>query len=167
MRLNVGCGFDYREGFINIDGSDALPRVDQVIDLRSERLVDHYQAGTVDHILANDFVEHHFHWEAVELLRDFFFVLRSGGTLEVRVPDFQHIIRNPRYRLEEKITLLYGGQDTSQGKGDEISRNLYPSFFCHKYGYTRKTLTEELRRDGFREISTRRAGSNFVACGTK
>lgn len=39
MKLNIGCGTDYREGFINIDGSNSLTRVDKVIDTASETLL--------------------------------------------------------------------------------------------------------------------------------
>lgn len=61
VRLNIGCGTDYREGFVNIDGSPNLPRVDRVIDFGTERLTDHFALGSVDHIVANDIVEHVFH----------------------------------------------------------------------------------------------------------
>jgi predicted SAM-dependent methyltransferase len=60
MKLNIGCGTDYREGFINIDGSSVLPRVDKVIDISSEELTSHFKSGEIKHILANDIIEHHF-----------------------------------------------------------------------------------------------------------
>lgn len=167
LRLNVGCGFDYREGFVNIDGSDALPKIDQVIDLGKDRLSDHYEPETVDHILANDFIEHHYHWEAVGLMTEFYTLLRPGGFVEIRVPDVRYIVRSPRFTVEQKIILLYGGQDISQNKGDDVSRKLYPGFFCHKYGYTRQTLTAELYGVGFSEVRTERASTNFVAHATK
>jgi len=41
MKLNIGCGTDYRKGFINVDGSNTLPRVDRIIDLEKESLRNH------------------------------------------------------------------------------------------------------------------------------
>jgi hypothetical protein len=163
-RLNIGCGTDYREGFVNIDGSDTLPHVDRKIDLNTDRLVDHFTPGSVDHILANDVVEHHFHWEAVDLLTQFFELLRRGGTVEIRVPDCQHIIGERGLSLEEKLVLLFGGQDVARGmdlKMDD-SRRSYPQFFCHKYGWTMERMRTELRRIGFSSIQTQRAGTNFI-----
>lgn len=61
ISLNIGCGNDYREGFINIDGRANLPRVDWVINLSKESLLKYFEEESVDHILANDFIEHHFH----------------------------------------------------------------------------------------------------------
>ena len=31
IKLNIGCGYDPREGFVNIDGRNDLPKVDRVI----------------------------------------------------------------------------------------------------------------------------------------
>ena len=79
-KLNIGCGTDYRDGFINIDGSDVLAKVDKVIDIASKHLLDHFSPGEIDVILANDIVEHLFHWEAVRLLKDFYDLLPPRGT---------------------------------------------------------------------------------------
>jgi SAM-dependent methyltransferase len=167
LRLNVGCGFDIRPGYVNIDGSAVLPGVDKVIDLRSERLPQHYSDNSVDEVVAQDFVEHHFHWRAVELLEDFHRVLRPGGRLWVRVPDTTRIILDPRISISRKIVLMYGGQDKSQGKGDEVSRKMYPEFFCHMYGWTRREMKAELTRIGFRTVKTQAANTNFIAEGIK
>ena len=43
IRLNIGCGNDYREGFINIDGRADLPRVDWVINLSKESLLKYFE----------------------------------------------------------------------------------------------------------------------------
>ena len=174
MRLNVGCGFDYREGFVNIDGSAELPRVDRVIDVSRERLTEHFEPGSVELVVAQDFVEHHFHWVAVELLGDFFALLRPGGGVEVRVPDLGYLLSplralRPRglRSAEARIPWIYGGQDRDMGKGDLASRRRHPEFFCHRYGYTRKTMKAELEGAGFGDVRTRREGTNLVATARK
>lgn len=166
VKLNVGCGFDYREGFINIDGSDALPKVDIVIDFDSESILEYFSEGEVDFILANDFIEHHFHWEAIEILRNFFSILKHGGTLQMRLPDFDAIISQKSLTSEEMIALLYGGQDISRSKGDEISRRKFPHFYCHKYGYTQTSMKRELESIGYAIISCHREykrGKKWIA----
>lgn len=79
LKLNIGCGTDYREGFVNLDGSDTLNRVDKVVDISKESLLTHFSAGSTHYILANDIVEHHFHWEAVQLMTEFHALLVPGG----------------------------------------------------------------------------------------
>lgn len=149
-KLNIGCGLDYREGFINIDGSDVLPRVDKVIDLSQEALDAYYEANSIDHILCSDFLEHHFHWEAVALLKQFFSILRPGGSVEIHIPDSEFIL-NSDVSIEEKLRWLYGAQDVQRGVMD-ASRKKYPQFFCHKYGWTRDRIKAEMEIIGFRDL---------------
>ncbi len=169
VKLNVGCGNDYREGFINIDGSSSLPRVDKIIDLNSESLLKDFHENTVDYILANDIIEHHFHWEACNLLSDFYSILKKGGGIEVRVPDCDFIINNPEYSIELKLTLLFGGQDIPQGRDPKMdeSRKKFPQYFCHKFGWTMDRMDTELKKIGFINVKSKRAQSNFIVTATK
>jgi len=172
VKLNVGCGSDYRQGFVNIDGSSALPNVDKIIDLSKESLRQYFADKSVEYILANDFIEHHFHWEAVKILNDFYKLLKPGGVLQMRVPDFQRITALWSWRSlllspEKKIALLFGGQDLPQGEGDTTSRNEFPQFFCHKYAYTKKTMRSELESIGFTNVKVKSAGTNFEVFAKK
>jgi len=167
MKLNIGCGQDYRDGFVNIDGRDDLPQIDQIINLSKHSLFDYFAAGSVDYLLANDFIEHHFHWQAVSLLADFFQLLSTGGTLEMRLPDCDYIVHAEHLTIDQKITLLFGGQDIPQGEADPGSRKRFPEFFCHKYGYTQDTLRRELQTVGFADIQTSAAGTNFIVLAKK
>lgn len=169
VKLNVGCGADYREGFVNIDGSNALSRVDKIIEIPRESLLDHFQRASCQFILANDVVEHMFRWEAISLIKQFYALLACQGLLEIRVPDTEFIIRSWRIPLQKKIILLYGGQDVHQGGPAEMeaSRNVRPDLFCHKYGWTKQSLGQELAALGFTILSSRTVGTNFVIKATK
>jgi len=172
MKLNVGCGFDYRDNFVNIDGIDAIPKVDMVIDLNKHSLLEFFEENSSEHIVANDFIEHHFHWEAVAIMYDFYKLLKPKGMLEMRLPDFGRItspfhwynlILSPR----KKLTLLFGGQDIPQGEKDVSLRRNFPQFFCHKYAYTPKTIKSELISIGFMDVKTKSKGTNFLVFAKK
>ena len=169
MKLNVGCGTDFREGFVNIDGSDALPNVDRVIDISKESLLTYFRANDVEYILANDIVEHHFHWEAVRIMSEFYALLVTGGTVEIRVDDAEFIINNPHYPMELKLNLLFGGQDIPQGVDEKMdeSRKRHPEYFCHKYGWTMGAMKAELLRIGFSSVICERADTNFITYAIK
>ncbi len=169
MKLNIGCGADYRPGFINIDASSKLNKVDRIINISVESLADHFEENSVDFILANDIIEHHFHWEAVRIFRDFYKILRSGGECEIRVPDCEKIIRSWRYDIERKLTLLFGGQDIPQGIQSDMeeSRKKHPYLFCHKYGWTQTRMNVELSGIGFKKIAFKSSGTNFITRATK
>jgi predicted SAM-dependent methyltransferase len=169
VKLNIGCGTDYRNGFVNIDGSDAAGRVDLLVELREVSLLEHFSPGSVSHILAQDVLEHFFHWEATRILNDFFSLLESEGTCEIRVPDCERILKRWYWSVEKKLVALFGGQDVPQGLDSRMddSRRENPEFFCHKYGWTRKRMREEMNKVGFLDVRTYREGSNLVAYATK
>jgi predicted SAM-dependent methyltransferase len=171
VRINVGCGSDYRDGFVNIDGNPNLPRVDLVLDLPRESLCGHFGPGSargpVRHVLANDFIEHHTHWEAIGLLRDFFAILAPGGTIELKLPDFEYIAGNAKFSMHQKIMMIFGGQDISQGEADTSHRRNFPQYFCHKHAYTKQTMAEELRQLGFESIEARQNGTNMIVTARK
>jgi hypothetical protein len=169
-KLNVGCGPDYREGYVNIDGNAGLPRVEVVATLPEETLLDHFEPGSVDEILASDFIEHHSHWEAVKIMSDFYELLKPGGVLEMKLPDFQAIISSWTKAPEMKIRMLFGGQDVPGERDSAVvldARREHPEFFCHKYAYTRRSMRAELEELGFQDVLTKRDGKNFVVTAAK
>jgi len=88
MKLNIGCGGDYREGYINIDfsntRSDGEPiKVDLVHDV-SKGLP--YEDASVEEIVAHEFLEHQNRHQAVAFLKEFARVLKPGGLLDITVP---------------------------------------------------------------------------------
>lgn len=166
MKLNIGCGPKYLDGFINIDGSNKLSNVDKVIDISNESLLSHFPKGKVDYILAHAIVEHFFHWEAIRLLKEFHVLLKRGGQAEILVPDSEVIIDSD-LPIAQKLIWLYGGQDIPRRKMDK-SRRKYPQFFCHKFGWTPKTLEKELLDIGFSSVSCKKSGSYcFIALARK
>lgn len=164
LKLNIGCGSDYRNGFVNTDGSESICKVDKVIRIPEESLLDFYALQSCDYILAQDVVEHLFRWEAIRILQDFHSLLALDGILQVMVHDIEYIVRTWSLPIERKILLLYGGQDVSQnGPLDmETSRRNRPDLFCHKYGGTRKSLGGELISLGFSILENHGMGTNFV-----
>ena len=167
IKLNIGSGNDYKPSYINIDGCDILEKVDKIINFEEDSLLNYFEKDSVDFILANDFIEHFYHWEAVKILSDFFQILKPKAKMEIRLPDVKFICSTFRMSIEEKITYLYGGQDINQGESKDNYRKKFPQFFCHKYGYTKKTMTKELSKIGFVQIITKSMHENFIVNALK
>ncbi len=81
-KLNLGCGTDIKEGWINLDIAD-LEGVDVVHDINSLPLP--FPDNEFDYILAQDILEH---LEYAPLLKDLHRVLKKDSTIEIRVPHF-------------------------------------------------------------------------------
>ena len=83
-RLNLGCGHDVREGYVNLDRLD-LPGVDVVHDL--ETFPYPFDDESFDEILAQDILEHL--RDTVRVMEELWRLLKPGATLRVRVPHAQ------------------------------------------------------------------------------
>jgi SAM-dependent methyltransferase len=81
-KLNLGSGPDIRVGWVNLDRL-ALPGVDVVHDI--EHLPLPFPNDAFDYVLCQDVLEH---VDYIPLLRDIWRIMRTGGTLHIRVPHF-------------------------------------------------------------------------------
>jgi predicted SAM-dependent methyltransferase len=147
MKLNIGCGKDYKEGFVNIDGNENL-KADYHIDIDKFDLAKYLGENKLDEIYAKDIIEHFTHWKAVELLKQFYKMLKPNGLLTIITPDFQTIIESEK-PIKEKLLWIYGGQDYFN---DDEDRKFYPQFYCHKFCWIQEDLVEQLKEIGFRNI---------------
>ncbi len=100
MKLNLGCGRDIREGWVNIDREHG-PGVDLVLDLDEGSLP--FADGTVDEIRAWAVFEHLWNWE--DLLLECHRVLRNGGRIEILVPYRDRICSAYHKRLFDLSTM--------------------------------------------------------------
>ena len=158
MRLNLCCGDDVRDGYINIDVRKTKPNV-LVLDLEKE-LLKPFPSSFADEVIARDCIEH-ISWRRVDdLLKDIHRVLKCGGRLYIQVPDLEAIakkvILNPDFCYAglcgwEAISFwVYGAQD-------------YPEN-THKSGFTIPTLKKLLESIGFETETIQNDGGTNIIC---
>ena len=80
MKLNLGCADDILPGYTNVDVFAYDDRV-TVADLRKEWP---WEDGTVEHIIARDFIEHL--PDKIFTMNEMHRVLHNGGTVDILVP---------------------------------------------------------------------------------
>lgn len=136
-RLNVGCGYDYRQGYLNVD-LHAVHKPDLVADVTHLPML---PDAAFDEIVAQDVLEHFERARTAPALAEWARLLAPHGVLRVRVPSlfgmFELLARPDRRepaKAEEVIHLMYG---TQAYNGD-----------YHLAGFTAATLDEQLRRVG-------------------
>jgi len=158
MKLNLCCGLDLREGYINVDARKTRHDV-CVLDLEKD-LLKPFPDGSVEEIIAKDCIEH-ISWRRVEdLLKDMHRVLKCGGRVYIQVPDLEAIAKNVIFNPDfcfgdlcgwRAISYwVYGGQD-------------YPEN-THKAGFTVPTLRRLLESLGFSVVEIRGDGGTNIIC---
>ena len=102
MKLHLGCGKKYIEGFTHIDGI-GYDHVDKVTDLKNLSFL---KNESVELIYASHVIEHFGRNEINKVLLEWNRVLKRNGTLRLAVPDFEKIVHI--YNAEGDIGLIKG-----------------------------------------------------------
>lgn len=135
-RLNLGCGWDHREGYLNVD-LNAFHKPDLVADVCQLSML---PGGYYEEILAQDVLEHLPRTSTSSALREWSRLLQIGGYLCLRVPSFEELAAlfresNTFERHIELMQFLFGTQ-------------AYTGDF-HFTSFTRILLEGYLRQAGF------------------
>ncbi len=143
IRLHLGCGQRYFEGYINIDyplsehSVQQTSVADELHDLTGMR----YPAGSVDEVRLHHVFEHFERAKAAALLASWNSWLKREGILHVEVPDFGRTARAVLGRFSSGQARMVGLR--------HIFGSQEAHWAVHFEGYTRVTLVEMLQRFGF------------------
>jgi predicted SAM-dependent methyltransferase len=132
-RVNLGCGFDQRDGYVNVD-FQSFHEPDLVADVRDLSML---PDGCYEEILAQDVLEHLPRTEVLPTLQTWSRKLMPGGRLVLRVPDVLGLARllSRQLALEDQETLLQNLFGTQAYTGD-----------FHMFGFTEVVLRHYLAR---------------------
>lgn len=149
MRLDVGSGGMRRDGYIGVDRNpDCHP--DVIADVGALP----FRAGTAEHVIAADVLEHVLPWQVGPTLAEWARVLAPGGRLSVRVPNLAELGRRI-WRGEDVrdsiVNILGGHRWGDEGRWD-----------CHHVGFTPETLRVALEAAGLSVLANDGA-SNMTA----
>ncbi len=137
-RIHMCCGKrDFGSGWLNIDGAD-LPHIHQHDVTKLDM-----QSDTVDIIYCSHGLEYFDRTEAINVLTEWYRVLKPKGILRLAVPDFSAICElysSGKYSLESFLGPLYGKID------------LNGTFVYHKTAYDFDSLFTLLTASGFSDI---------------
>lgn len=143
MKLHLGCGQKYLEGYVNIDFplSEHSIQEKSIADVRADITDLSYPASSVDEVRLHHVFEHFTRPVALGLIVSWRGWLKLGGTLRIEVPDFQKaafIVLNPFSNFHSKSVALrhiFGSQEAN--------------WAIHYEGWTAKNLSKILQNLGF------------------
>lgn len=176
LNLNVASGIYVEKNYVNLDNSiflflSSIPFIGLLLGKHKGQIEGYKKAkketkvircdcskklpfedGTVDHIFCSHFIEHLYQDNAKEVLRDFYRLLKVGGTAHIIVPDI-HLLASDY--ISGKMT---ADEFVSQ---TILARENHPSFILktliflgfsglnHNWMYDKKSLTKRLVEIGF------------------
>jgi len=144
IKLNLGCGWrNFGDDWVHIDGGN-YPHVKHhdVTKLPSEN-------DSVDLIYTSHMFEYFDREEGLDVFKEWFRVLKKGGTLRIAVPDFGAMAKlyiEGKFPLQKFLGPLFGKMEMGM-KGGETGKIIY-----HKTTYDFDSLKELLESVGFKSI---------------
>ncbi len=144
MKLHLGCGQRYLEGYVNIDypltehSVQQKSVADELADLKELR----YKSGSVDEVRLHHVFEHFSRATACAFLAGWNSWLKQGGTVRIEVPDFEKtgkVALSKWSSLKEKsvaIRHIFGSQEAH--------------WAVHYQGYTPTSLSAFVKQFGYK-----------------
>lgn len=143
MKLHLGCGELYLQGYQNIDfpTTEHTVQTNSVADEHSDILTLRYPASSIDEIRLHHVFEHFTRPVACGLLASWHSWLKPGGLIHIEVPDFKknaQIMLNPFTSLQKKLAAerhLFGSHEAQ--------------WAVHCEGYTASILQKKVKAFGY------------------
>jgi SAM-dependent methyltransferase len=101
-KLNLGCGIDYKEGFVNVDFHSHI-QIDVQHDLNS--IPYPFADGEFDFILASHVLEHLD--RPFVVMQELHRILKKDGILQVKVPHFSRGFTHSEHKAGFDVTFPY------------------------------------------------------------
>ncbi len=137
IKLHLGCGDEYRPGYLNIDRYDR-----SVADIVSDVIQLPFESSTVDEIEADQLIEHLDYVHGRYALNEWFRILKPGGRLVLETPDLKASMKE----------FVSASLDSKRIKLQWIYGLDSPGL-THKSGYPFDLLKDDLRSIGFASVS--------------
>ena len=136
MKLNLGCGGDYKKGYLNVDAYDSNV-ADKIINAYDIE----YDDNSFEEILMSQLIEHLGIAGSIQTLSECFRILEPDGKLVIETPD-----------LQKSFEIYVNGQR-------EDRKNILPWIYgvdnpgmLHRFCFPYDLLEQTLKEIGFEEI---------------
>jgi len=148
--LNVGCGTDYKKGWINIDNNsdNNIEKLDLKWDLRNPLP---FADNSVDFIFNEHFIEHLTVEEGQAAIKDFTRILKPGGVLRIAMPDLEAAVdQYINLSLDKDPAIKRFNLGFMKTRAERI--NMAFRGWGHLWFYDSEELTRRLKEAGCKNI---------------
>jgi ubiquinone/menaquinone biosynthesis C-methylase UbiE len=139
-KLHLGCGRRHLKGYVHVDLAD-FPHIDYQHDVKTLPM---FENGSADLIYSSHTIEYFDRFEILDVLKEWFRVLKKGGILRLAVPDFEALVKVycDHGTLDMILGPLFGRWEVA---GSDL-------VIYHKTTYDFDSLRQVLETVGYRDI---------------
>lgn len=150
VMLNVGCGTDYKEGWINIDNNSDhnIEKLDLNWDLRNPLP---FADNSVDYIFNEHFFEHLSVEESRVAMADFMRTLKPGGVMRIAMPDMEDVVALYLDKKWKKRPVIKNhGLSFVETRAEMVNMSFH--WWGHKWLYDWEELVRRANEVGYKNI---------------
>lgn len=151
ISLHIGCGTQYKEGWLNIDNNSDRNIQNLDINYNLANGIP-FPDSSVDYIYHEHFIEHLSLNEGLGFLKECHRVLKKGATMRIACPDLDQLIQHYNantWQQQDWVTKYQCEWIKTRCQMINTCMNQEP--WGHKYVYNREELKLRLTQSGFRE----------------
>lgn len=146
LKLNLGCGSDYRRGWLNVD-----PHAGGIADLSSSLVESDLPKNSFEEVLLRQVIEHLGYCGAFLSFAAIYRLLKEGGLIVIETPDIeascaQFLTERDAARKEAILCWIYGTEDPGMG---------------HRFCFPEECLASLLEKSGFVVEAVERNGGKM------
>ncbi len=150
IKLNLACGQDYREGYINIDNM-SMYNGRMKVDIEADVKIFEFEKDTVEEILLLHFMMYIHLTEALTLFKKWYSWLKKDGKLVIETGDLKKIC---------KTILDSNNPDVINGTNGVMQLHGWDTTAGHTWGWCFDTIQLLLLQAGFRIITYKDGGTH-------
>jgi predicted SAM-dependent methyltransferase len=151
-KLNIGCGHNSLEGWLNIDYFPEIPSVAH-FDARKRFPL---PSAAFDYVFCEHMIEHVVYQDGLRMLSEAYRVLKPKGRIRVSTPDLKFLVElysADKTHVQSDYINWSAERFTPNGlKTDTFVINNFVRAWGHRFIYDKKTLRHSLETTGFTQI---------------
>ena len=166
-KLNLGCGFDYRKGYVNADNFEEC-KPDVLMNIEDTPW--NFSDNEFDYVLLKHVLEHvgQSYFKFKSIMQELYRVTKNNGTIEVHIPFFKHDTYWSDPTHVRAFTLLTFQMMSKAQNDDWIKKKANYSMIAYDMGvnfevahaaqvydnyWIQKELNREVTREKLREMA--------------
>ena len=151
MLLNLGCGNNKLDGYVNIDLHD------KEADIQADITDLPIKSNSVEGIVAYQVIEHVPYWRAIEVFEEMYRVMKPGATAVIECPDMLYIAQQivDREDVADKWVYNIWGEYYRPWDKNRHRDWEHNAASLHINGFTEKKIRRLAEQAGFTQIRRR------------
>lgn len=163
MKINVGCGWECREGWLNVDNTEKVQAKNYPIIKMDATVKWTYADETFEYVLSEHMIEHVPEAKGLSMLKEAYRCLKTNGVARITCPDRTFAENLIKLGDHHPFVVNYCkdifNRQTRLGDASQISqRMLYGQ--GHVWVPTAQMLIDQMKKAGFKNVKQVKYGKS-------